>query len=141
MPLKNRLVSYVIKKLSGGEFSHVELQRGINGPCFSSDGYINKVRWKQIDFSHPERWCIVEMPKVSAARDEKIFKKCCDIEGAKYDYIGAVMLPLRPEIHIKRRWYCSEACSHVWGFSLTNIFPAPALYSMVMNQGGRIVKP
>jgi hypothetical protein len=139
MPLKNRIVSTIIKRVSGGEFSHVELQRGIDGPCFSADGYVNRVRWKTINFSHPERWYVLEMPEVTEHEDRQILNRCNAIEGAKYDYIGAVTLAMRGP-GIDRRYYCSKACPYVYGLAPINVFPAPGLLNLVILAGGKRAK-
>lgn len=139
-PWHRRTVSWIIKTATRGPFSHSELQRGLGGPCFSADGYINQVRWKQIGFSHPDRWTGIRFPTTSI-EDRAIMRRCESIEGAAYDYVGAVLLPFRGPHH-PDKWWCSEADSHVLGWKPSNVSPT-ALYLRGLERYGNsaIVKP
>ena len=109
---KKKVMSNIIKALTGGPFSHVELYLPHNNQCFSASGYEDLVRWKRINFTHPERWVFV--PIVTNVPYKIMLQRCRLIEGAKYDHIGAFFSRGdKSEINNRQRWFCSEACSYV----------------------------
>jgi len=118
-PLKNRLMSRVIKAWLREPWSHVELHRGaINtgdnmlmpmGDCYSASGYEGRVRRKHIMFTHSDRWTIIESPDFVHAIDENILATFDEIDGSPYDYLGAVLCPIRPTAGLRNSYYCIEA--------------------------------
>jgi len=128
----NRLMSRIIRWWTHGKYTHVELQRD-GAQCFSASGYENVVRWKQIRFSHPERWDFVNLD-LTMLEDIMILKRIDRILGSKYDYLGAVTCPWRGA-HVDHRWYCSEACAWALGIRPSNISPTNLWRYMKVHDG------
>jgi hypothetical protein len=116
------LVSEMIKRWSSGPYSHVELQRG-DGECFSADGYLNKVRRKEIRFTHPERWDFVDLGEFTDAEDEAIQEREDAMEGWKYDYFGAIFCPWQG-LQVAMRGFCSEVDALALAWKPSNISPS-----------------
>jgi len=126
-PLKHRLMSRWIKAWLGEPWSHVELHRGAiytgdgmivpMGDCYSASGYEGEVRKKHILFSHSDRWTIIESPDFVRSIDENIMATFDEIEGRPYDYLGAILCPIRPTAGLRNSYYCIEAVRCMLGLT------------------------
>lgn len=133
------------RRLQFNSFCHAELVFDTpNGESFSciesdTDDNGNKTagcRYKQITYSHQERWVFLEWdykdkrwPKQYNNEDE-IREVCKSMLGAGYDWTGIVGQGLRLDsIQDDKKYFCSEGVGHVMGF---NNHPSPArLYQMM----------
>ena len=113
-------------KKTAGRFCHVELIFS-DGMSFSSqekadsDGSNYGVRFKKIEYSHPERWMFLRFP---IKNESKIRKEASLLIGNKYDWLGILLyqfLPFGKEN--PKAWYCSECTSYVLGFDPYKLNP------------------
>jgi len=102
----------IIRSVTGGPFSHVELVFS-DRRCFSSSGRRGiggegGVRWvsKALD----EGWWLVELPEVTPAQEAAAVAMANSFVGLPFDWFGLVdfVIPIFPKR--KDRWYCSEIC-------------------------------
>jgi hypothetical protein len=129
----DRLVSNIIKlatyskechKLFGAQFSHTELiypawvREGSpyeEQNCFSSRGMDDPrgVHFKQINFSHSDRWVILPVLWLNAEQIKESFILAKSFVGLDYDYLGVIRhfgFKREDEDDPKKMW-CSEADS------------------------------
>jgi hypothetical protein len=130
-------------------WSHIELHRGLLdvgdgfiaslGECFSSRGYGVKrgVSWQKINFSHPHRWTIIQLPDVPKEIDAEIQARAAEIDGCKYDYLGAVNCP-HPRLQLRRRYYCIEAVRYALGWKPAQAKFIPT-YQYASDCGGKVI--
>jgi hypothetical protein len=137
----DRLVSNIIKvatyekecrKIFGTQFSHTELiypawvregspYEGQN--CFSSRGMDDPrgVHFKQINFSHSDRWVILPVLWLNVDQIKESFALAESFVGLDYDYLGVVRhfgFNRKDEDDPKKMW-CSEADSKALNVSNT----------------------
>lgn len=89
------------------------------GSSFSSRGRGRPkgVGFKNIRYSHPQRWVFSDIPDQSTKFINKCLKRAEIINGAKYDAKGAVFFAgFKIKLEDKNKWWCSEAVSFVLGF-------------------------
>ena len=122
---KGWLLSSFVKFWVG--LPHVELNfpiagtmRMFPGLSFSSRGSERKredrgVHWKQINYSHPDRWIFVYIPWFSTSlRINKLRQECQKFIGKRYDLLGAIVwCGLGAGLERKDKWWCSEMCGRV----------------------------
>ena len=85
----------------------------LNSVCFSADGRRNEVRFKNIKFTHLNRWRFMRLFDVDV---RAAFDVACTLDGKRYGY-GDVSLGEALEIDYNNpdRWYCSEVTGYVIG--------------------------
>ena len=92
--------------------------------CFSSSGLDGGARWKQIDFSHKERWKEQKLPEPTGIVLEQTIEKCNTMDGmpyGKWEILFNEFLPFGaddPEAVI-----CSECCAILARIAHTVISP------------------
>ena len=115
--LKHRLISRAIM-LRSNPHTHTELrfsERYYNRRSFSStmQDKDNGCRFKDIQYSHPERWDIQRIP-VSTFEEDKIFTQAYNmvLRNKGYDLFGLLSFatPLKIIRGNKKKHWCSEAC-------------------------------
>lgn len=116
--LKGRIVSAVIRATCKGVYSHCEIVVGDNpfkkpAECISSSGMDGGVRLKTMTLN-PDHWDLIEV-KVSRIKVEEWMRENI---GKKYDFAGTArfVLPFFVREH-EDKWFCSEACADMLGFS------------------------
>lgn len=107
--------------------------------CFSSRGTGSKkgVGFKEIKFSHPERWIFVPT-RVKDKRLRNMIKHAHTHCGNKYGY-GDLLLVFVfkfKKIHNNFKWFCSEICSHIWDFKPERQDPGDAFTQALRNSHG-----
>lgn len=104
-----------IKLWTRSKYCHVELYFPETRLSFSARGHDNEVGWKDIKYSHPERWDCVDL---GIEGFDNLIRRCDSLCGSPYDYWGAV------NKHWQKtgKWYCFEACNWVWGFDPCNVY-------------------
>jgi hypothetical protein len=113
---KKRVVTTVIRLLTG-VYSHVELvfpSELYEKNCFSSSGYDKGVRYKKINFSHPERWGFQTLGEYSKKELEKI-RSCCDeYIGKEYATLDVIRrFGFGKPVNDPDKFWCSEACLRI----------------------------
>jgi len=123
-----RAVSALIRFWTFGPFSHVELVFPhyylTEGNSFSSSGVDGGVRYKKINYSHPERWQFIDF-EVTSDEMQDIRQKCDKLVGKLYDFRGIFgFLLLHPDkIQSDNRWWCSEVVCYVLNIRPFRISP------------------
>jgi len=125
-----------IQRIYGCQFSHVEIifpqwvrynTKYENMNCFSSRGMDEPsgVNFKQIEFSHPDRWVIVPDEELNASGIQVAFEIACGLIGQGYDYRGVVswFSPVGLRRVSDTKMWCSEACAKAGGFQPTLVSP------------------
>jgi len=124
-------LGFLIMLRTLGLQSHVELRLSdkYDNLSFSSDMDIG-VRFKDIKYSHPERWTFIEWDPLnniygpSYEKEHDLYLECKSIEGLKYDMYGVIvdeLIPLR--MQNDNEYWCSEAISHVMKIADTSVSP------------------
>jgi len=97
---------------------HTEIQfssryDGVSFSATMQDGS-NCCRFKQITYTHPERWDTLFIP-CTEAQEDKGMARAKEIEGCKYDLIG--LLSFATELNIIKphpdKYWCNEVCGEV----------------------------
>lgn len=120
---KGWFFSSFIKRFRNISVSHVEtwFPKRIAGESnsFSSRGTGSKkgVGFKKIDYSHPERWVFVPT-RIKDKRLRNMYNHAKTHCGQKYGYgdLLLVFLFKFKKVHNKFKYFCSEICSHIWGY-------------------------
>jgi hypothetical protein len=73
------------------------------------------VRDKKILFTHSDRWTIYQSPDFPPDVDAAIIASYQKIKGKRYDYLGAIMCPIRPTVEIRDAYYCIESVRYMLG--------------------------
>ena len=95
----------IISLLTGGQFSHVELQFSDKN-CFSASTREGYTRFKEIDLQ--QNWQIVPLPCDEAK--ETIIRNWCETQiGIPCDWWGIIGINL-PILQNRNKWFCSELC-------------------------------
>lgn len=93
---------------TGGIHTHVEFVFS-DGISFSSSQWDGGCRFKEIDYSNPEKWSFVEVGDI----DEEALKRWCMMEDSKkYDWLGVLRIFTGRKKHgPDSKWFCSEICT------------------------------
>ena len=86
-PGVKKFVSTIIKKLTNGKYSHVELWLPSIKKYFSSSGWEGRVRFTDNIEGVESDWDFFEVPKFFS--ESNVIQRCKSIEGLKYDYKGS----------------------------------------------------
>lgn len=115
--LAMRFADWVIRKATRGIYSHCEIAVGLGDgvfECYSSSLRDGGVRCKTMRLPS-DKWDLIELPAtdVLTAKLQMIWLMT---QGKSYDVLGSLGVVLcfgnRPD-----KWFCSEWCGHVLGFS------------------------
>jgi uncharacterized protein YycO len=100
------IVDKLIGCFSRGEYSHAEVVFA-DGRSWSSSFQDGGVRFKDISYSHPERWNDITFV-ISDNVNAKLLEFCEANVGKKYDWLGvlAFIIPVKQS---HNRLFCSEA--------------------------------
>ena len=98
---------------------------GPNGEnCFSSSGLDGGARWKQIDFSHPERWEEEKLPAPTGIILEQTIAKCNEMDGWPYGHKEIWFNQFLPfGVDDENAVICSECCAILARLAHTVISP------------------
>ena len=114
--VKKRFVTGIIR-LFTGRYSHVELvfpdemYKQLNS--FSSSGWDGGVRYKRINFSHPDRWAFQSLGKFSIQQIGNLRAHCDTMIGKKYATLDVIRrFGLGKAVNDPEKYWCSEACIH-----------------------------
>ena len=125
---KKRFIQNSIKIWTQSEYCHCELifPKIIGDKnSFSASGFEGRVRFKNILYTHPERWHFIEIPIMSMDRTlQAIHWRAQCIDGLPYDYkmiVFSFVLPFRRDDPFK--YCCSEACAFTMDFLPFKITP------------------
>ena len=114
-----RLLDAVIRRCTGGQYSHCELAvLGIGTPvnrytqyvCYSASLRDGGVR-RKVMLLPADKWDLIPLPAVTTAQIEQHYTAT---KGSGYDLPGAIGLVL-PARQRRQRWFCSEWCAEVMG--------------------------
>jgi len=95
------------------DYCHVELIFP-DGMSFSSDPNDGGVRFKDIKYSHPDRWDIFEL-NIDESRFDSLYQVARKLIGRAYDWLGCIF---DAGLHVKvlndlSKLWCNEACMSV----------------------------
>jgi hypothetical protein len=132
----DKIVSGAIKVFTRSQFSHVELYFSHTGKSFSASGMEGGVRFKDIKYTHHDRWQFVSLPWLE---EYKVADYAKGFDGLKYDYTG-IFLTFALPIHRQNdnQWWCSEICALLAGLFPYRISPGE-MYNAVLAKGGQRV--
>lgn len=128
--LMYRIIDWVIRKATRGEYSHCEIAvRLPDGQfdCYSSSFRDGGVRCKRMELPS-DKWDLIELPKpnLTYGRTMKLWR---ETKGRKYDIKGVLAVKsIFRSLKFRQspnKWFCSEWCAYVIGFG------EPFLYSPV----------
>jgi hypothetical protein len=105
------LTGRLIDLLSGGDgFCHVELifSDGLSFSSTTMDGKPEGVRFKQINYSHPERWDIIDLPQITPELEAKGRAYAETLVGQPYDRFGVARFVLPFMRQHATAWFCNE---------------------------------
>ena len=115
--LAMRVADWVIRKATRGIYSHCEIAVALGDgvfECYSASLRDGGVRCKTMRLPS-DKWDLIELPAtdVLTAKLQMIWLMT---QGKSYDVLGSLGVVLRfgnrPD-----KWFCSEWCGHVLGFS------------------------
>ena len=111
-----RLVTTIIR-LATGKYSHVELVFPVElykENSFSSSGWDGGVRFKKINYSHPERWRFQRLGEFNAERIAFIYSCAKLYEGKKYATFDVIKrFGFGKPANDPDKFWCSEVCLRV----------------------------
>ena len=123
------LFDTLIRLRTGSIYSHCELV--IDECCYSSSPRDGGVRSKWIDLDSGN-WDLVEIGDKCTELVLSFFELT---QGAKYDWIGAVIgRGLGVQIELRSRWFCSEWCAAALGFEQAWRFTPVKLLAAILPQ-------
>lgn len=138
----NSLAAYLIRKFSRGLYSHNEIVISAIGEdpftspvnCISSSARDHGVRLKTMILS-PEKWDLTPL----SIDSEIAWSWYRENDGKGYDYLGVArfVLPFFTRPH-KTKWFCSEACASILGFTDPWRYDPSTLHSMVQDSKWKI---
>jgi hypothetical protein len=127
--LKNALINKGIQWACKGIYSHCEIVLGDSpytepSECISASGMDGGVRLKTMKLN-PDHWDLIELDLAPKKVEEWLRNNI----GKRYDYLGATrfVLPFFLREH-PNKWFCSEACADIIGFSEPWRFDPCSLY-------------
>jgi hypothetical protein len=103
------LIAEGIAKVTGGEYSHVEIWLdGAQGAawCFSSREPVG-TGFRTLDLSDPELWRIVPLD-LTPQQEERLLWFCMGADGRPYNLLGILGIATDTSCHEKGAWFCSE---------------------------------
>ena len=110
---KKKFVSFWIKLFTGKK-AHVEIEfpkELYEENCFSASGFDKKVRYKTINFTHPERWVKQFIGSFTKEQIEAARKECNKYIGKPYAHKNVILrFGFRRKINNPDTWWCSEVC-------------------------------
>jgi len=138
---KRRISQKWIKLWSGlienrrQDFCHGEIFFPHTGQSFSARGFDNNVNFKMVQYSHPERWFVIELKSYikGTALYHSMYEDCHKYLGCKYDYVGAAFNKLNPH---NNRWYCFEIINHIFGFEPCAQYGAKTVRNIIGKASG-----
>jgi len=136
----HRFQDGVIRRVTGGVYSHVELiagsaSLGAEHLCLSASGRDGGVRAKVLTLK-PAHWDLVELinPQSSAVRFIR------DRIGARYDYRGLILSQVFAlGRHSADRWFCSEICAAALGLPNPQRLSPQMLFDVVTWNDDRMI--
>lgn len=126
------VVNVFIRWATKGQYSHSEICIGnpFDGEvdCLSSVGMDGGVRIKRMKLN-PARWDLIPLPNVT---EKQVLAFSIRNVGSKYDYLGCVrtLLPFIGREH-PTRYFCSELCAEIIGYSEPWRLHPSALHSVL----------
>jgi hypothetical protein len=137
---KDTPMQKIIKWRTGHWSCHIEAFFPDTGLSFSARGFDNLVGWKNIEYSHPERWMFFELRNipVGSKRYIQARDRAHILQGMKYDYFGAVMN--KAQYH-NQKWYCYESFNHIMDWCPCNVYGSRTLDRCVRLGGAEIWRP
>ena len=124
-----RLVDWAIRTITRSPYSHCEIAIRYSGglfDCYSSSARDGGVRLKTMPLP-PGKWDLVELPAKAGLSAKRLFRRT---HGAGYDWLGAIGVVLKSP-HSKSRWFCSEWCAYVIGYTNPCRYSPQTLYAAV----------
>ena len=130
----------LLNSLTGGfNFNGLNLVHGelvfgpeFNNVSFSSDP-TEGVRFKQIKYSHPERWVFVDWQFTHPVWGGKyvteadIYRKCQTMVGKKYDWLGIISQGIGvDDLENPNEYFCTESTSYIQGLNPYHLNPQDA---------------
>ncbi len=111
---KGTLFNRLIRLWTRSIYSHCELVMP-DGRWLSASAMDGGVRAKHIAHN-PEHWDLIPLPWADARAIDELFQP---LEGSGYDYLGLFGSQFLPvSVHSWWRWFCSEICGYLLGFSM-----------------------
>ncbi|SRR6056297_625945 len=132
----------IIKRCLREPYAHSELIFP-DGKSFSASGWDNRVRFKQINYSHPQWWDFYHLPYVSIRDLNLIHQKAKAIDGCKYDFRGVfywfiIKNKFKQDMN---RWWCFEACSWALGQYPYRVSGVPMLEKAIERGAVKVSAP
>jgi len=136
----HRFQDGVIRRVTGGVYSHVELiagsaSLGAEHLCLSASGRDGGVRAKVLTLK-PAHWDLVEQSNPRATAEQIIRDRI----GAGHDDRG--LFPsqvLAPGRHSADRWFCSEICGAALGLPNPQRLPPQMVFDVVTRNEDRMI--
>lgn len=125
-----RIADWVVRTVTRSHYSHCEI--AVEHPrdglfdCYSSSARDGGVRVKTMSLP-ADKWDLIELPRAVALSVSRLF---CRTHGAGYDWLGAIGVVLKSP-HSKSRWFCSEWCAYVIGYTNPCRYSPQTLYAAV----------
>jgi hypothetical protein len=130
--LKDALINKGIQWACKGVYSHCEIVLGDSphtepAECISASGMDSGVRLKTMKLN-PDHWDLIELDLDPKKVEEWLRNNI----GKQYDYLGTArfVFPFFLREH-PDKWFCSEACADIIGFSEPWRFDPCSLYVAV----------
>ena len=145
--LKNIIKSVLRFDYRGLSFIHIELlfPEEFNNVSFSSDPK-DGVRFKDIKYSHPERWVFVDWDYnhfifgKKYINEQAIYNACRKMVGRGYDWKGIAGQAIGiEELENRELYYCSEIIAHIQGLVPNQLDPQE-LYKVNVNINKQIAR-
>ena len=125
-----RIADWVVRTVTRSPYSHCEI--AVEHPrdglfdCYSSSARDGGVRVKTMSLP-TDKWDLIDLPPAVALSVSRLFRRT---HGAGYDWLGAIGVVLKSP-HSKSRWFCSEWCAYVIGYTNPCRYSPQALYAAV----------
>ena len=125
-----RFTDWVVRTVTRSPYSHCEI--AVKHPrdglfdCYSSSARDGGVRIKTMPLP-ADKWDLIPLPQSVAISAGCLFHRT---HGAGYDWLGAIGVVLKSP-HSKSRWFCSEWCAYVIGYTNPCRYSPQALYAAV----------
>lgn len=129
---RNVLNSLLSFNFNGADLVHVELvfSEKYDNISFSSVDGEGGVRFKPIQYSHPERWIFIDWNYTHPIwsnkykSEDEIYEACKLMVGKDYDWIGIIGHAIGLQgVNDESQFYCSEIVSYIQGLNPFQINP------------------